>query len=659
MTVSRFQPPLSELGCRGRCLPSVTVPGPDLTANAQTVLETRYLLRDETGMPVESAEDLFRRVATDVAAAEEVWGGDAAPWAERFYRSMAALDFLPNSPTLMNAGRDLEQLAACFVLPIDDSLDSIFDTLKLAAKVHQSGGGTGFSFSHLRPRNDVVKTTMGVSSGPVSFLEVYDSATEHIKQGSFRRGANMGILDVTHPDILEFITAKAEGGITNFNISVGVTEEWMEQAATGADYDLISPRTAEKAGSLGAGDVLDRICQAAWATGDPGIIFLDRINEPRTNPTPDLGQIEATNPCGEQPLLPFEACVLGSVNLDHFAGADGIEWERLGDTIELAVRFLDDAVERSRYPVEEIERIHKHGNRKIGLGVMGWADLLISLGMAYDSDEAVGLASEVMGFIQERADLVSERLACERGSFPNWEHSVYGPSGWDRPMRNATRTTIAPTGTISIIAGTSSGIEPLFALVYHRKVLDGRVLPEVHPLFRRAAEQAGVWSEELSAAVTARGGVRGIHAVPELIQRVFVTAHDLGADWHVRHQAAFQSHVDNAVSKTINLPQDATVEEVRRVYLLAADLGLKGITVYRDGSKTWQVLNRGTPSGTDLGTVEGSAPQMIESWPAEDHHPIPPQRGQSVLEVCPVCGQPSFEFAEACGKCHSCGHSTC
>ncbi len=349
----------------------------------------------------------------------------------------------------------------------------------------------------------------------------------------------------------------------------------------------------------------------------------------------------------------------GSVNLDHFAGRDGIEWERLGETVELAVRFLDDAVERSRYPVEEIERIHKHGNRKIGLGVMGWADLLISLGIGYDSDEAVDLASEVMGFIQERADAASEQLAGERGSFPNWEASVYGPSGWDRPMRNATRTTIAPTGTISIIAGTSSGIEPLFALVYHRKVLDGRVLSEVHPYFRLAAERAGVWSDELANAVASRGSVRDLPGVPEELQRVFVTAHDLTAGWHVRHQAAFQRHVDNAVSKTINLPHDATVDDVRAVYLLAADLGLKGITVYRDGSKTWQVLNRGTPSGTDLGTVEGSAPQMTENWPAEDHQPIPPKRGQSVLEVCPVCGQPSFEFAEACGKCHSCGHSTC
>jgi ribonucleoside-diphosphate reductase alpha chain len=643
-----------DLGCQGLCLPSATVPALDLTANARTVLETRYLLRDEAGVPVETPEDLFRRVAADVAAAEEVWGGDPAFWAERFYQSMVALDFLPNSPTLMNAGRDLEQLAACFVLPIDDSLDSIFDTLKLAAKVHQSGGGTGFSFSRLRPRNDVVKTTMGVSSGPVSFLEVYDSATEHIKQGSFRRGANMGILDVTHPDILEFIKAKTDGGITNFNISVGVTEEWMERAAAGADYDLVNPRSTDKAGTLDAGDVLDRICRAAWATGDPGIIFLDRINEPRTNPTPSLGPIEATNPCGEQPLLPFEACVLGSVNLDHFAGTDGVEWERLGDTVELAVRFLDDAVERSRYPVEEIERIHKHGNRKIGLGVMGWADLLISRGIAYDSDEAVELASEVMGFIRQRADSASERLAGERGSFPNWERSVYGPSGWNRPMRNATRTTIAPTGTISILAGTSSGIEPLFALVYHRKVLDGRVLTEVHPLFRRAAERAGVWSEDLASSVAARGGVRGVPGIPEELQSVFVTAHDLAAVWHVCHQAAFQRHVDNAVSKTINLPHDASVDDVRRVYLLAAELGLKGITVYRDGSKTWQVLNRGTPSGTDLGTVEGSAP-----WPAEDHQPIPPKRGQSVLEVCPVCGQPSFEFAEACGKCHSCGHSTC
>ncbi len=625
-----------------------------LTPNARTVLERRYLKRGADGAPVETPDDLFRRVAGDVAQAELEWGGDPGRWAPRFEAAMSALDFLPNSPTLMNAGRDLQQLAACFVLPVDDSLDSIFETLKLAVLVHQSGGGTGFSFSRLRPRGDVVKSTMGVSSGPVSFLQAYDAATDVIKQGSFRRGANMAVLAVTHPDVLEFVDLKRAGGVTNFNLSVGVTEAWMEAAAAGRDYQLLSPRDGDPVGSVGAAEVFDRIVDAAWATGDPGIVFLDRINEPRTNPTPALGTIEATNPCGEQPLLPFEACVLGSLNLGRFVADDDLDWDRLGETARLAVRFLDDAVERSRYPVAAIEKIHKLGNRKIGLGVMGWADVLVRLGMPYDSDEAVALAERVMGHVSAAADAASEALAAERGSFPNWEASIYGPEGQNRPMRNATRTTIAPTGSISIIAGASSGIEPHFALSYYRKVLDGQVLLDVGTDFERVARERGFWSDDLAAAVADAGGVQHFDHVPDDVKRVFVTAHDIPPEWHVRHQAAFQRQVDNAVSKTINLPAGATPADVRDVYLLAWRLGCKGITVYRDGSKTWQVLNRGRPSGTDLGTVEGSAPLAQEDRPV-----VMPQRGQSVLEVCPVCGQPAFEFAEACGKCHSCGHSTC
>ncbi len=635
--------------------------GLGLSANALTVLRTRYLRRDDSGAVIEEPETLFRRVAADIASAEATWGGDADRWEQQFLDAMTRLEFMPNSPTLMNAGRELQQLAACFVLPVEDSLDSIFDTLKLAAKIHQSGGGTGFSFSELRPAGDMVRTTRGVSSGPVSFLEVYDGATEAIKQGSFRRGANMGILDVTHPDIVRFIDAKRAGGITNFNVSVGVTEAWMESAAGDDTYSLVNPRTGEVTGTASAGEVLDRLVDAAWATGDPGIVFLDRINEPRTNPTPALGKITATNPCGEQPLLPFEACVLGSVNLGRFLGDEGIEWDRLLATVRVAVRFLDNAIERSRYPVQDIERIHRQGNRKIGLGVMGWADMLIRLGIPYDSSEALTLAERVMASIRSAADEASEELAAERGPFGNWEQSVYGPVGMNRPMRNATRTTIAPTGTISIIAGASSGIEPLFAVSYHRKVLDGRVLTEVAVEFERVARERGFWSEELAETVAVRGGVRGMDGVPEDVQRVFVTAHDVAPEWHVRHQAAFQRHVDNAVSKTINLPAGATRDDVRSVYLLAWDLGCKGITVYRDGSKRWQVLNVGRPAGTDLGTVEGSAPGGPDDWPtAQEDRPFPPpRRGQSVFEVCPMCGQPSFEFAEACGKCHSCGHSTC
>lgn len=625
-----------------------------LTGNAETVLARRYLLRDAAGHPVEAASDMFHRVAADIAAAESTWGGDPEPWEATFYDAMSSLLFLPNSPTLMNAGRALQQLAACFVLPIEDSLDSIFDTLKLAAKIHQSGGGTGFSFTRLRPRGDLVKTTLGVSSGPVSFLEVYDAATERIKQGSFRRGANMGILDVTHPDIEAFIDAKRSGGITNFNLSVAVTAEWIAAAASGESYDLMHPGTGLPVGTRSAADVFERLVDAAWASGDPGLVFIDRMNAPRTNPTPQLGRIEATNPCGEQPLLPFEACILGSIDVGKFVSEGGVDWDRLGEMVATGVRFLDNAVERSTYPIPEIEKLHKHGNRKIGLGVMGWADLLVRLGIAYDSAEAVDLAGDLMGFVQQAADDASEQLADERGPFPNWSGSVYGPSGFDRPMRNATRTTIAPTGTISIIAGCSSGIEPLFALSYYRRVMEGTMLLEVNADFAEAVRAAGMWSEDLAHQVARRGGVRDIGAVPDGIGRIYATAHDVAPEWHVRHQSAFQRHVDNAVSKTINLPNDATRDDVRRIYRMAAELGCTGITVYRDGSKTWQVLNRGLPAGTDLGTVEGSAPAF-----REDEGLVPPQRGQNVLEICPVCGSPAFEFAEACGKCHACGHSTC
>ncbi len=627
---------------------------PSLTASATAVLERRYLLRDPQGNPTESAATMFDRVARNVAAAETGWGGSAEHWARRFREAMTRLDFLPNSPTLMNAGRELQQLAACFVLPVEDSLDSIFDTLKHAAKIHQSGGGTGFSFSRLRPRGDVVKTTRGVSSGPVSFLEVFDSATEHIKQGSFRRGANMGILDVTHPDISEFIDVKRTGHITNFNLSVGVTADWIDAARRGADYELVNPRDGRSAGTRNAGVVFDQLVDAAWATGDPGLVFLDAMNRPRTNPTPSLGRIEATNPCGEQPLLPYEACVLGSVNLAHFVADGDVDWDRLAETVHLGVRFLDDAVEQSCYPLPQIAELHKHGNRKIGLGVMGWADLLVRLAVPYDDERAVELADRLMGFVSSAADEASARLADERGAFPNWEGSIYGPSGADRPLRNATRTTIAPTGTISIIAGCSSGIEPLFALSYYRKVMEGTVLLEVDRNFERAARDAGIWSDALAADVAERGGVRDMGDVPERIRSVFATAHDVAPTWHLRHQAAFQRHVDNAVSKTINLPHDATRDDVREIYLLARELECTGITVYRDGSKQWQVLNRGRPTGTDVGTVEGSPPAV-----GEDEHAILPARGRNVLEICPACGAATFEFAEACGKCHSCGHSTC
>jgi ribonucleoside-diphosphate reductase alpha chain len=464
----------------------------------------------------------------------------------------------------------------------------------------------------------------------------------------------MGILDVSHPDIEEFIQSKTEGGLTNFNISVGVTEAWMDAASRSESYDLINPRTGKPAGQLNAGDVLGAITEAAWTNGDPGIIFLDRMNEPRTNPTPALGPITATNPCGEQPLLPFEACVLGSINLGNFVTGGAVDWERMGEVVSIAVRFLDNAVERSSYPIPEIHKMHKEGNRKIGLGVMGWADMLVSMGIPYDSEEALEAASRIMEFIGAAADAASEDLARERGSFSNWEESVYGRDGQDRPIRNATRTTIAPTGTISIIAGCSSGIEPLFAISFHRKIMEGILLTDVNTDFERAMREAGAWSESIAENVAKRTGTRGFDDVPESIQRLFPTAHEIAPDWHVRHQAAFQRHVDSAVSKTINLPKDATIEDVAFSFELALELGCKGITVYRDGSRSWQVLNKGVLTGTDLGTIEGSPPAF-----GEGEQVIAPMRGQSVLELCPVCGLPSFEFAEACGKCHSCGHSTC
>jgi len=532
----------------------------------------------------------MRRVARHIAHAETLYGEDAAYWEERYYDLLAGLKFLPNSPALMNAGKEMGQLAACFVLPVDDSMESIFGTLKNAALILQSGGGTGFSFSHLRPSKDIVRSTMGIASGPVSFMKIYNMATDVIKQGGARRGANMGILSVHHPDILEFIKIKrdsdkrASGELTNFNISVAVTDAFIKALREGREYDLINPRTGEKVKSLPAKEVFDEIVESAWETGDPGIVFIDVIN--RGNPTPRIGRIESTNPCGEQPLLANEACVLGSLNLAKYIikqnGKPAVDYVSLEEDIRTAVRFLDDSIDVNHYPRPEIEAMHK-GNRKIGLGVMGWADMLILLGIVYDSPEGFELAGQIMKFMEEKSHAASIEIAEKRGVFPNFEGSIYDRPGGER-LRNATVTTIAPTGTISLIANCSSGIEPLFKIAFKRLVLDTELL-EINRYFVQIAKERGFYSDMLMEKVVKKGVLKGIKGIPPDVKKLFRTAHEIAPGDHIEMQARFQEFTDNAVSKTINLPQRAMREEVARAYLLAYEKGLKGITVFRYGTK--------------------------------------------------------------------------
>jgi ribonucleoside-diphosphate reductase alpha chain len=550
-----------------------------LTENALSVLEARYLLRNEEGKVVETPEEMFRRVARSVALAEAAYGEDTAFWEEKFFALMSGLTFLPNSPTLMNAGKDIGQLAACFVLPVEDSMQSIFGTLKNAALILQSGGGTGFSFSHLRPKSDIVRSTGGIASGPVSFMKIYNTATDVIKQGGARRGANMAILRVDHPDIMDFIMLKRdERELANFNISVAMTDAFIEAVRKGGDYDLVNPRSGKVAGSLRAREVFDELVKSAWRTGDPGVVFIDRINS--TNPTPALGPLESTNPCGEQPLLPYEACVLGSIELSRFVKDGAVDYPALEDTVRTAVRFLDDAIDVNKYPLPEITRMHT-GNRKIGLGVMGWADMLVLLGIPYQSRKALSLAENIMKFIQEAARAASMGLAEERGVFPNFGGSIYDAPGMPR-LRNATLTTIAPTGTLSIIADCSSGIEPLFALAYKRFILD-TVLHDENRHFMRVAGERN-FSPGLMERIANKGSVRGIKEVPPELRRLFKTAHEISTDYHIYMQAAFQKYTDNAVSKTINIPQKAKIEDVEQAYLMAYDHGCKGITVFRYAS---------------------------------------------------------------------------
>lgn len=589
-----------------------------LTDNALTVLEKRYLKKDENGKVVETAEEMFFRVAENIAGAEKVFDpqSDSNVWIEKFYNMMVDLDFLPNSPTLMNAGRDLQQLSACFVLPVGDSMDEIFTSVKNTALIHKSGGGTGFSFSHIRPKNDRVKSTKGISSGPLSFMRVFDIATETVKQGGTRRGANMGILNCTHPEIMDFIEMKEKDGVmSNFNISVGITDEFMEAVKRDEEYPLKNPRTGEIVGRQKASKVFKRIVELAWKNGEPGVIFLDKINA--ANPTPNAGRIESTNPCGEQPLLPYESCNLGSINLAQMVsdnnGKKEINYFKLGNVVRNAVRFLDDVIEVNKYPLPEIEKVTK-SNRKIGLGLMGFADMLIELGVSYNSHAAANVAEEVMRFIQEEGRKVSAFLARERGVFPNFPGSVYDKDDGLK-VRNATVTTIAPTGTISMIANCSSGIEPLFAIVYEKNVLDGKKLMEVHPSFRKVAQDEGFYSEELMKLVAENGSLNKIYGIPKRIRDLFVTSHDIEPRWHITLQAAFQKHTDNAVSKTVNFRHDATVADVEEVFRYAYELNCKGVTVYRDGSRDNQVLTVGTGNSKTSSTTFTAMPGAIHPRP--------------------------------------------
>jgi len=619
----------------------------DLTENALLVLRKRILARNASGEVSETPAEMFRRVARCIASADLEYGTaeDVAASEQAFFEVMTRLEFLPNSPALMNAGRDLAQLSACFVLPIDDSMESIFGTLADTALIQKSGGGTGFSFSRLRPKEDPIASTHGESSGPVSFIRLYNFATEVTKLGGKRSGANMAILRVDHPDIVEFISAKTNPlELNTFNISVAVTDEFMNRVKAGESYDLINPRTGHVAGQLEAGKVFDKIIESAWRNGEPGVIFIDRIN--RDNPTPQLGQIESTNPCGEQPLLPYESCVLGSINLSQFYRDGRVDYEWLKEVVAIGVHFLDNIIDVSRFPIPQIEQMTR-ANRKIGLGVMGWADLLIEMGIPYDSEQAIRLADEVMSFISREALQASIELARMRGPFPRWsQENMYQKT--EHPLRrNATVTTVAPTGTISLIANCSSGIEPVYSIAYRRLSFESEEMLFVHALFEKYAREHGFYSESLMNRIAETGSPRDILDIPEAAKRLFVTTHEIRPEWHVRMQAAFQKHIDAAVSKTINFPHSASPQDVEQAYMLAYDLGCKGLTIYRDGSREKQVLSA-RPEDLREPTLLAAASQTER------------QRPESQLlakNICPDCGS-TLQHHGSCLYC-TCGYSVC
>ncbi len=655
--------------------------------NAIKVLEKRYLKRDKDGNCTETPSDMFKRVAETIAKGDLNFGKsqeEVNQLSKRFYDAITHRYFMPNSPTLMNAGRELGQLAACFVLPVEDSLEGIFETIKNTALIHQSGGGTGFSFSRLRPKNSVVKSTMGVSSGPVSFMEVFNAATEAVKQGGTRRGANMGILRVDHPDIIEFINCKSDNDkLNNFNISVAITDKFMDAYLKGEDYDLVNPQNNEVVGRMCAKDVFDLIVDCAWRNGEPGVVFIDKMNA--DNPTPLIGAIESTNPCGEVPLLPYEACNLGSINLGLMMkeenGSMNVDWDLLEKTVRTAMRFLDNVIEVNKYPLPQISELVSN-NRKIGLGVMGWADMLMKAGISYSSEEGTKLAGQVMEFIDYISKSESIELAKERGRFNNFKGSIYdqpnylfnkfkGKSAgkisddmWAKldsdiqkyGLRNATTTCIAPTGTISMIAGASGGVEPLFGLVFSRLIMDGTEMLEVNPIFKDYMLSHKLYSDNLMAQIAKDGSLSHVEGVPNEIKRIFVTAHDVAPYWHVKMQAAFQLHVDNAVSKTVNFVESATREDIKEVYILAYKNNLKGITVYRNNSRQFQPMNLDTKKKEpkiEIKPIEKNLEPKVEEN-REEYNPT----GEIKTIKCPECGN-EIQMAEGCFICLNCGYSGC